>query len=400
MKKYISLFVLLIIAIFIIVFQNQKNLISNTDIKSKINNYVFNNFFQKPKNLLIKGKNINFDFTIDQGLQNYLEKLLKSYKTPYAAVVVIDNNNGKILALAGINQKNKTTYPQLTLSSTNPGASLFKIVSSAALLNQQKISVEDKYSYNGKGTTLYKSQLIDKKNRWTRSITFKKSFAFSNNVIFGKLAIKYLTPNSLREMANNFGFNDSIVNILDISKSKFQLASSDYQLAEFGSGFNKINTISPLHAAYLSMIVARDGLRQNLSIIDYLDIDGKEINLEDRNLNDFTVERVILPSTAKSIQEMMIETVNKGTARGIKNILRRNIKNKLKIGAKTGSITGGFPFGKREWVTAFAIPMDMQKGKGISLAVLNILENRWYVRSSHIAKKVIEYYFSNKVKLN
>ena len=75
------------------------------------------------------------------------------------------------------------------------------------------------------------------------------------------------------------------------------------------------------------------------------------------------------------------------------------MKKKLSIGAKTGSITGGFPEGKREWVTAFATPKDERKGKGISIAVVNILNKKWYVRSSYIAKKVIEYYFSKIDKI-
>jgi hypothetical protein len=76
--------------------------------------------------------------------------------------------------------------------------------------------------------------------------------------------------------------------------------------------------------------------------------------------------------------------------------MRKNLHKKLEIGAKTGSITGGFPFGKHEWITVFARPKAGKKGdKGISVAVLNINKEKWYVRSGYIAKKLIEYYYNH-----
>ena len=35
--------------------------------------------------------------TFDSGLQKYLKLLLRRYRTPYASIVVIDNNNGEII---------------------------------------------------------------------------------------------------------------------------------------------------------------------------------------------------------------------------------------------------------------------------------------------------------------
>ena len=91
----------------------------------------------------------------------------------------------------------------------------------------------------------------------------------------------------------------------------------------------------------------------------------------------------------------MISTVQKGTARGVISGLKRKLRRKLTIGAKTGSITGGFPHGKHEWITVFAKPRGDKTDKGISISVLNINHKKWYIRSSHIAKKLIEFYFSS-----
>ena len=75
------------------------------------------------------------------------------------------------------------------------------------------------------------------------------------------------------------------------------------------------------------------------------------------------------------------------------------MKKKLIIGGKTGSITGGVPNGKRDWLTVFAMPKNPLYGKGISVAVMNINVKKWYVRSTFLAKKVIEFYYKKILPL-
>jgi len=399
MKKAVGLTAALIVAIFLIIYKNHKAYISNDLIKDSITKDYFSQGPKKNGLLFVNGKKLEYELTVNEELQNYILKILKRFRTPYSAVVVIDNETSKILALAGYSHKFKNKYDELTLSSTNPGASLFKIITSAALLETGKVGGNDPVFYNGKGTTLYKSQLKNKKNRWTRKINLKRAFAYSNNVVFGKLSQRYLTPKSLLSMAERFKFNSGILNVIQSPISKYSLATSDYQVAEFGSGFNKVNTISPLHAAYLSSVVANAGVRKNLSLINSITIDDEKINLIRRKLVDQNNYKIYSNKTATELKSFMLETVRRGTARGVGQILRKSLKKKLSIGAKTGSITGGFPEGKREWVTAFATPKDERKGKGISIAVVNILNKKWYVRSSYIAKKVIEYYFSKIDKI-
>ena len=368
-------------------------------MKNSISHNFFNKRLDDSSPFLIKKKLVSYNLTINNDLQNFARRLLKRFKTPYSSIVVIDNNNGNVLALAGYNFKSKKDYDQLSLSTTNPGASLYKIISSAALLKTKKVTPESIVYYNGKGTTLYKSQLKNKVNRWTRKINLLRSFAFSNNVSFGKFAQKYLNAKSLHATAESFSFNQGIVNVINSPISTFNLAQSDYQLAEFASGFNKVNTISPLHAAYLSMVVSNGGIKQKLNLISTLKIDDVDIDMKKRKLLSTKKTKILNDQDAKNLEKLMVHTVKRGTARGVGSLLSKSLRKSLIIGAKTGSITGGFPEGKREWVTAFAKPNDKGLGKGISVAVVNILDKKWYVRSSYLAKKMIEYYFNNVKKI-
>ena len=73
--------------------------------------------------------------------------------------------------------------------------------------------------------------------------------------------------------------------------------------------------------------------------------------------------------------------------------LDRNLKQKLKLLEKTGSISGGIPFGKRDWFSVFAVPREPSFGSGISISVMNINIEKWFVRSTYLAKEIIDYYY-------
>ena len=105
-------------------------------------------------------------------------------------------------------------------------------------------------------------------------------------------------------------------------------------------------------------------------------------------------KRVLLPETTKEMREMMEMTVDGGTARKSFGKMNTGYKNALQMGGKTGSITGGKPFGKRDWFAAYAIPRDQERGKGISISVMNVNVKRWHVKSTMLAKNIIEYYYN------
>ena len=93
---------------------------------------------------------------------------------------------------------------------------------------------------------------------------------------------KYLNGDYLEVMARKFGFNEKITHIVEPSISKFYSPQSNYQLAEFGSGFNKYTTISPLHAAYMSYIVANGGIRKRIRVVESIQLDNSLIDLKEK----------------------------------------------------------------------------------------------------------------------
>ena len=343
-----------------------------------------------PEKIYIEDDAFNIEYTFNKKLQNYAEKLLEKYLSDLSSVVIIENSTGKILVATGW-EKTKGRNLSLAFTSKHPTASLAKIITSADLLENAHITNETIFNYRGRANHLYRYQLRDKFNRWTQFISFEKAFALSNNVVFGKAAIKNTSGTKLREMATEFGFNTQIMDEIPLHPSRFNEARSSYHLAELASGLNRETLMSPIHAALLASIIAYGGVRVTPRIL-------QSVESNNFNLNDLYPPRgkvrVLAQETAKKLKKMMRRTVTQGTARKIFRRMNTKIKNQFDLGGKTGSITGGEPHGKRDWFIMYAIPKD-NPGKGISLAIMNINLKKWFVKSSYLALKMVEYYHKN-----
>jgi peptidoglycan glycosyltransferase len=347
-----------------------------------------------PSTLDVGKKKLKIEYNFDPDLDSYIKKLLKSYRSDYCTVTVIDNETGEVLAAVGLDGKTNNFDSNLVLTATHPSASLIKMITAAELLQNTKVTRETSFDFRGRSTTLFKYQLNESSNkRWDKSQTFETAFAKSNNVIFGKAAIANINNEKLIHMAENFGFNQPIVQEFSFLQSHIAVIDTDdFGLAELASGYNDTTVISPLHAATMASIVANNGLMRNPKVIAKI---TDAVTGETVWENTMIEKRVLSAATATQMQEMMGGTVDGGTARKSFRKMNNGYKNALDIGGKTGSITGGTPFGKRDWFAAFAIPRDNEQGKGISISVMNVNVKRWHVKSTMLAKNIIEYYYNS-----
>src|SRR5690606_4701669 len=104
-------------------------------------------------------------------------------------------------------------------------------------------------------------------------------------------------------------------------------------------------------------------------------------------------EQVLSTNTTEDMRELFLATVTRGTAR---SSFRRSkyLLEKLEIGGKTGSITGGEPNGKRDWFVSYAKSNEDKSDKGISICVMIVNQKKWYIKSPLLAKNIMEYYYS------
>jgi penicillin-binding protein A len=330
-------------------------------------------------------------YTFNEELEEFIKKQLSLYRPDFTSVVVMDNETGHILAAVDYAREKNVFGRDLAFTTTHPAASIFKVITAADLLENTHIKTDTEFSFSGRSTTLYRSQLKEPANRrWIRSLDLQKAFATSNNVIFGRTAIENLTPAGLKRMAEKFGFNKRLLEGINLSPSVFTMAQDQYNLAELSSGLNTQTLMSPVHGAVIGSVVANGGLLRYPVVIKSLE------GLQDKKVIYPPMKKdevVLTPQSADDLRTLFMGTVTQGTA---KSSFRRSLYllNKLEIGGKTGSLTGGEPRGKRDWFVSYAKSLEEKNDKGISICVMIVNQKKWYIKSPLLAKNIMEYYYS------
>ena len=335
------------------------------------------------------GISITVESTLDPELQQYIIDLLKRSGTEKAAVVALRPDDGRILAMVSYDKRGH--HERLCLKADFPAASLFKIVAAAAAIERAGFTPDRTVYFDGYKYTLYKRQLKQRRGRYTSAISFKRAFGSSINPVFGKLGIYTLGQEVMADSAEKFLFNRSIPFDFPVDRSIVKVPEDDFGLAEIASGFNKKTVISPLHAALLASVVANDGRLMRPWLI-------KRVVREDGQIlyrgGPKKITDPISRETAEDLKILMQETVLHGTCRrSFQRFRRKKAFNEVEFGAKTGTIndrTGQF---KYDWLTAYAIPPDGDKG--ICVAVLGVHGEKLGIRAAKLGRIIINYYLSS-----
>ncbi len=333
------------------------------------------------------GKRYFVKTTLDASLQAYLNAQLDRRYSKQIAVVLMDPFTGRVLALAGYDGHPGGDIP-LWLRDF-PAASLFKIVTVSAVVEKHGFTPSTPLYYNGRKHTLYKSQLKNKRNKYTRRITLRDSFAQSINPVFGKLGVHYLSMSQIEKYARAFGFGEGIQCVLGRSRSRLFVSDKPYHLAEIASGFNRETTLSPLHGALIASVIANGGRFMAPIFIDAITNESHEKVYRRRA---FPIRRVLSPRTVSVLSDLMQATVRSGTLRrAFRGYRRDKVLSKLIIGGKTGSISNREHTSKYDWFIGFA---KEKKGiKNVAVSVLVVHGEKLGPRAGSYARLAIKAYF-------
>lgn len=370
--------------------QVTKQLIART-----LTSEVANNHFPATGMVNLNEENIpgRFTYTIDFNLQKAMEKNFKAYRPDYGAFVALEPETGALLAFLSY-EKTPDVGGNLALKASFPAASIFKIVTAAAAIDQDKANPNTLLSYTGANHTLYKQNLKPVKNkRWVRKVKLREAFARSINSVFGKLGIYTVTKEDLADYAERFQFNKQIPFELPVESGTFMLKGEDpFSLAEIASGFNRKVLMSPVQGAVIAGAIANNGLMMEPYFVDgFTPITSGVAYLAAPQ----EMGQMVSAETAKDLRIMMQDTVRVGTSR--KSFAGLPAKAKaagIELGGKTGSLTGSDPPGKYDWFVGYA----KSEGKSIAFAVLTIHKTHWTVKSSYLARRAVFEYFSEELQ--
>jgi penicillin-binding protein A len=336
--------------------------------------------------------NYHLQFSLDKDLQAKIENLYERYDPAFATFVAMDPETGKILAM--VDHSAEGHKQNLALHAGYPAASIFKVITSAAALGEGKIAPNSRFPVNGRYTTLYKSNLRDTVNRWTRFISIEEAFAKSVNTVFGKIAMNRVGPAAMQRYADGFGFNQHIDFDMPIEFGSALVPTDDsFGLAESGSGYTKRQTLNPIQGAMIAAAVVNGGRMPAPYMVETVTNTKGDVVYEAK-INK-SLFRPIDQDTAKQLALIMEHTVTRGTARKeYRDYNHHPVLSKLFIGAKTGSLTGESPAGKYDWFVGFAQSSSNPKKK-IAFASMIVNRKYWKVKASHIAREGIIQHFKN-----
>ena len=203
-------------------------------------------------------------------------------------IAAIDTRTGEVRALAGI-----------AFSAPQPPGSVFKIVTTAAALEEKKVKLSDKFPVESRA--LIDGVTLENANGELCGGTFAQSFAHSCNSVFAPLGVK-VGAKKLVKAAERFGWNEKPT-LPGEKASTIPKAGEIVSPLEIGStaiGQFKV-LATPLLMASVAQTIGNDGVRLAPSLEPDLPPDR---------------DRVISPKIASTIEDLMIGVVGFGTGTG------------------------------------------------------------------------------------
>jgi cell division protein FtsI/penicillin-binding protein 2 len=345
-----------------------------------------------PQSITIPGFRIteplDVRYTLDHELQSEADRLFKKHNPDYGVFVAISPDTGHILAMTD-STRDGVDRGNLSLVSSYPAASISKIITAVAAVNENKADTSTLFPFNGKTTSLYKKNVFSHKtNQWTRKFTLSMAFAKSVNTVFGRLGAVDLGGDTMLDYAHRLGFNGRFSSDVIFENGRIELDPLDqWQVAEMSAGYTTRNTLSPLHAVTLATTALNGGnLVAPVLVQSLIGPNGIPIYVHEKP----ALSTVMTEASSLELKKMMVATVEKGSARKSFRGFHRGALKDVNVGGKTGSLTGFKPRGKYDWFVGFGEKGDRK----IAFAVLCINKEKWYVKSSRFAREVLEFYFT------
>ncbi|MFP5519569.1 MAG: penicillin-binding transpeptidase domain-containing protein [Bdellovibrionia bacterium] len=361
-------------------------------IASNLGEAIRNNHFPTHTNLLLGSKRIDAEirYTLNEAMQAEAEKLLNTYKPDYAAIVLMEAQTGRILAMHSF-QKDDPEAKNWNLIASFPAASVFKVVTATAAVDKAGVSPYHKIQYNGGAYTLYrKNVLSDKVTRWTNEITLKDAFARSINTAFGRLSIENLEPRDLTEYAQRFMFNTQIPTDFPVEMGVATVPDDKgFELAEVASGYNRVNRMSPVQGAMIAASIANDGNMVVPYLVDEVFNEEGESIYQGSTIAQGTT---MTKESAEKVRMLMEQTVLAGTSRrSFRSLVNDRKFSEVEMGGKTGHLTGTNPKGRTDWFVGYAMD-DEHK---VAVAALTVNKEYWTVKSAQLGQFMFRAYFNN-----
>jgi cell division protein FtsI/penicillin-binding protein 2 len=326
-------------------------------------------------------------YTIRGDLQKRVHDFLEKNQVPYGVFVAIEPATGRILAMTA-HSSVEPGWSKNASFDLYPMASLFKIITASAALENKKITPETVIEFRGNATSENPRYWeISPKGRNNRTdVTY--AMGKSINPVYGRMACEIAGKASVMECVDRFGFNQALLPGTSAKESTATEPQSSHGLMLMGAGLDHEVKISPLHAAVMMAAIANGGKMMAPGLTDRI-TDRKGANRE--VFAPRVIRSLVAPETATALTRMLSSSVTTGTSRRAFHDRRGRPRIDVEIAAKTGSITGSDPRGHYSWFAAFAPAHNPR----IALVALVINQDKWKIKSAQVGELALEEFFGN-----
>jgi peptidoglycan glycosyltransferase len=336
--------------------------------------------------------------TIDSDLQRAATKILASANPVRGGMVVLDARSGKILAWAESARDGR--HHRVLTTSRVPAASVFKLVTTAALFETTSLSPKDPVCISGGTHGIERRHLDPPRGDAIECSPFGFAIGYSKNAVFAQLATHRLLRDGLVDTAQALGFNGLVPFDLDVPVGTLEVPYGDLDFARTAAGFQG-STLSPLGGAYLASVIAHGGqaikIRMTEATADTASKRSDEKSSEraandDAASNDDAqvVGRVLKPLTAARLRRMMEVTVRSGTCRrAFSDPSGRPYLGSMRVSGKTGTLRPEANEGMTSWFIGFAPSQNPE------IVISVMLENGtvWRHKANELARDLLRTYF-------
>ena len=322
------------------------------------------------------------ELTLDPALSRAAQRLLEQAHPVEGAAVVIDLRTNSLRVFAEVQRG--ASHGSVITEARMPAASVFKLVTTAALFESGGVKPSDRVCISGGMRSVERKHLDPPQGPGVSCGPFSQALGFSRNAVYAQLATRRLARRDLIDVAERLGFNQNVPFDWPVPLGTLTVPYNDLEFARTATGFQG-STLSPLGAAFLASIIAQGGLAQRLHLI---------APQQTETLPDEEAPlRVLKPGTARRLTKMMEVTVRSGTSRHVfSDESGRSLLPGVRVAGKTGTLRPGSRTETTSWFVGFA-PADKPE-----IAVSVMLENGsvWRQRAAEVARDLLRVYFHRK----
>ncbi len=327
--------------------------------------------------------------TIDPALQQTALGLMDAHRLPESAAIVMDVATGRLLVYAS--HVGSGALRDLCTEAKAPSASVFKIVTAAALVEDAHLGPDTRQCYSGGESRITSTDLVDNPQRDRQCATLGTAMGHSINTVFARLASGHLSPPQLDAMARRFGYGQGIPFDVPVEPSSLHVPADPLEFARTAAGFWN-TTMSPLQAVEISAIVARGGETVRPGVVDrVLSNSGAVLWSAPEPQSS---RRAVARETAEQLAAMMDHTVSEGTCwHAFHDARGRAFLPGIEVAGKTGTLTDADSHRYYTWFTGFAPVRPLPNVRQVAIAVLVVNGPTWEVKANVIARDILRAYF-------